>query len=654
MKKNFTIGEICRLAQIPVPEEFLPQADTAIPLITCFGSRVRQGDALLPRGLTEDGRPAERSYNESNARRGCENGASVIFSQEQYHTAAGEPLPCILVEDPRALFARLCREIRHSFAEKTVTVGITGSVGKTTTSEMIELVAKEAGTVYCSKNNANGFGSIARNMQSVDDDTDVYIQEVGAYFPGLIDESAAILEPDICIVTNVGVSHIEQYGTVENIARDKISLAQHMAPCGMAFLNYDDPFLRQASVDGNVTWYSLEDPAADYYARNITYGDGFIEFDVVCPDGVSRVKLHSYGFHNVSNAVAAFAFGRHLGLSPAQIIYALDKFRTSHMRQNLCNIGGYRLFVDCFNSAPQSLTGAMNTVTRIPLVPGAKRIAVLGDMLNLGELSEQLHRQCGVDFAAYDIDLYLCFGPQMRHMAAELKKAGRRVLHTRSRRQLEDWITRYAVPGDLILFKSSHGMDLARSIDTVFGTMFYLTDADTAADKGRTFSSGGFSGRIIDGMADIRKCTSDKWFIRTPATVEGAPVVRIGSDSFSRRRSLEELVISEGVVNIGMAAFYICPTMWRVELPTSLKVIEQSAFNYCTSLEEVELPDSVISIGPKAFYDCRALRSVTIGPGVTYIGPDAFRNCPRLTIRCEEGSCAWEYAQANGIPFVAL
>ena len=253
MRKNFTIGEICRLAHVPVPPQFLPQADAAIPMITCFGSRARQGDALFPRGLTEEGKPAERSYNEANARRGYENGAAVIFSQEPYYTADGQPLPCIVVEDPRALFARLCREIRQGFTQKTVTVGITGSVGKTTTSEMIELIAREAGTVFCSKNNANGFGSIARNMQSVDDDADVYIQEVGAYFPGLIAESAAILQPDITIVTNIGVSHIEQYGTVENIAQDKIALAQHMAPCGMAFLNYDDPRLRAAAVDGDVT-----------------------------------------------------------------------------------------------------------------------------------------------------------------------------------------------------------------------------------------------------------------------------------------------------------------------------------------------------------------------------------------------------------------
>lgn len=654
MKKRFTLKEICCVAEIDIPEEYKACADEEVTMITCFGSRVSKGGALFPRGLTENGKPASRAADERHARKGYENGAKFIFSKEQYFGEKGEKLPCIIVKDPRELFMKLCRMVRSEFRKEMVTIAITGSVGKTSTTDMVALVVGDTKKTYFSKKNTNGFASIANHMQNIKDDIDVYIQEVGAYFPGLIDEGATMLEPNACIVTNIGTSHIDLYETVENIAYDKLGVARHMAPGGMAFLNYDDPMLRKADLDCNITWFSMDNPEADYYAKDVTYGDGCIEYDIVGGGETTHIKLHSYGLHNVINSVVAFAFGRWIGLSADEIAKTLLKFKTEGMRQNLCNIGGYRLFIDCFNAAPNTLEGAVNTITKIPVAAGKRRIAVLADMLKMGDLSEQLHTECGRTLAGYDIDLFLCYGPYMKYMAEELKKAGKKVIYTDKRETLNKLVEKEIDKGDLVLFKGGHKMSLSKTIDTVYGTSFYITDPDILISIGKDIKTEDFTAKRVDGMVEIRKCQSSAEKVVVPSYIENTPVVRIGGDAFSRVKTLQELEIGEGVTNIGTAAFYICSNLKKVTLPNTLKMIERSAFNYCTSLEEIVLPESVTTISHRAFYECRSLKKIVIGDSVKSIeGDEVFAKCSELTIYCMEDSCAEDYAKEHGIAYVS-
>lgn len=653
-RDKFTLRSICKAAGIEVPEAFQDKADEAISLITCFGNRVRKDGALFIRGLLEDGKTAPRDYKEKSARVGYQKGARFIFSTEQYYAESGEPLPCVIVEDPRKLFLQLCQGERDKFSPKMTVIGITGSVGKTTTTEMVALVSEKKGKTFYSKQNSNGFASIAHHIQEVSRDNAVYVQEVGAYFPGLIEEGASMLQPNACIVTNIGTSHVDYYGSVENIMHDKLALARHMRDGGMAFLNYDDPMLRSAKLDCPVTWFSFSNPEADFYAENITYTADHLEYDVVGKNQRQRIKLYSYGIHNIIDSVSAFAFGSWLGLNSRDIADALAEYKTSGIRQNLCNIGGYRLYIDCFNSAPNSLLGAVETISRIPVDAGNQRIAVLGDMLKMGSMAKELHISTGKELAQYPIDLYLCYGPYMRYMADELKKAGRRVLYTESRRQLNTWIWQYAKLGDLILFKAGHRMQLSKTIDQVFGTAFYLTDPDVLLEKKKVFKTTKVSGVIVDDMVEVRSGTITEGTLEIPSTVKGLLMTRIAAEAFSRSSQLKKLVIRNGLTNIGVAAFYICTNLTEIVLPSTLKNIERSAFNYCTKLKEVVVPDSVIHIGKRAFYDCRSLEKIVIGENTAFIGAEAFRNCPKLTIYGVSGSYAERYAQAEGIPFRSL
>lgn len=654
MRNILTFKSMCEIIGVDIPEKFQPDEHVQISSFSCFGSRIRRSDsALFIRGLLDTGKKSSHTYNESAARLGYRNGARFIFSTEQYYTESGDPLPCILVDDPSALFIKLSNALRRELLQSTKVVAVTGSVGKTTTTEMMSLVAGAKFKTYHSEKNTNGFASISNHLQTISTDYSVYVQEVGAYFPGLVEADAMMLEPDACVITNIGTSHVDLYGTVENIVYDKLALTRHLTPNGMAFVNYDDATLRRQKYDCNVTWFSLDNPEADFYAANVKYGDGMIEYDIIGDGATTHIRLASYGMHNIINSVVAFAFGCWCGIPKDAIAAAFLKFKTEGIRQNYCNIGGYRLYIDCFNSAPNSLESAIETVTKIPIGEGCKRIAVLGDMLKMGELSSQLHIDCGKALAKYNIDLFLCYGPYMYYMANELKQRGCRVMYTASREQLDLWVAANVHRGDLVLFKSGHRMYLARTIDKVFGTSFYLTDLDVLTEYGKTVEADGFTASVVHGQAAIRKCTLTSDKIVVPSKIGNAQVVRIGADVFNRKR-MNELVIEEGITIIGFAACYVCTNLKTLTLPTTLRVIERSAFNYCTNLEVVTLPDSVTNIEARAFYDCRALEKIVIGENVGYIGNEAFHNCRKLTIYGTVGSYAEQYAKREGIPFQSI
>lgn len=653
MRDKYTLRQICEIEGIKVPEIFKESADDEISKVTCFGSRMTEGGALFPRGLTEDGKKAPSSYNESGALTAVKKGAKFIFSEEQYFDKDGDALPCVIVKDSRELFMKVMQDVRKGFSDKTRVIAITGSIGKTSTTDMVELVASTYFKTYASKKNTNGFASIANHMQRIEDDVEVYIQEVGAYFPGLIDEGAKMLCPDACIVTNIGTSHIDLYGTVEKLAHDKLGVARRLKEGGTAFLNYDDPILRKAKLDCNIVWYSAENKNADYYAKDIVYGDGYIEYDIVCKEESTHVRINSYAEHNIINSVVAYAYGKMCGLTGEQISKAFLNFKTDGMRQNLCNIGDYRLFIDCFNSAPNSLESAVKTITKIPVAENRKRVAVLADMLKMGDLSKKLHIQSGKVLAGYDVDLFICYGPFMKYMARRLKRARKNVLYTNDRDELNRLVSENVMPGDLALFKGGHKMALSKTLDDVYGTSFYLTDIDVIQEKGKDLDSVQFVGKNIDGMVEIRKFKSDEETKAViPSKLKGIPVVRVGNNSFGRKKMLKEVIIEEGIVSIGEGAFYICSSLKTLVLPKTLKVIERSAFNYCIELEEVEIPENVSTLGARAFYDCRRLKKVFIGDNVRFIDKEAFANCPNVVIFCNKDSYAYEYARKNNLKCV--
>ena len=359
-------------------------------------------------------------------------------------------------------------------------------------------------------------------------------------------------------------------------------------------------------------------------------------------------RIYMHGEHNVMNALAAFAVGRWLGIPAESIIKSLDSYRSEGMRQNLCNIGGYQLYMDCYNSAPNSVVGSVHTLSLMQPENKGKKIVVFGDIPRLGKLSEEIHQQVGNELIGEPIDLYLFYGPYSKHTAQVLETAGYEVHHTLDRAQLNAWLREFAQRDDIILFKAGHPMGLAKTADQVFGTSFHITDGDILLENSHFIPKEAFVARWIDGVVEIQKVKKYAETLEIPEKLEETPVGRIGKEACQGLK-IVRLALPDTVYNIGESAFYQCGHLRNIDFGNGLKVIERNAFSGCAALEDMTLPEGTIEIGERAFYHCSMLKHIRIPASVGHIAEDAFEGCGKVQIICPSGSYAEQYAKKHSL-----
>lgn len=640
VKRRLSLDKICTILNVAVPDNFKPVAKKEISYITARYTWVRKGCIYFSRylGTTE----------EKEARLAYQKGASIIFSSKQLYMETGNPLPCIIVSNPEHAFYEVNRWLCQLYTAKII--AITGSVGKTTTKEMLYHVVSTSFNTLKNTGNANTYAAISDTIQKLNPNNEVYIQEVCGFSPGWVKGGGYMLNPNACLITNVGYPHVDLYGSIDNILKDKMSLIDNMTADGVAFLNYDDERIRNYNVTKPVISFALHNTNADYVATDIVYGEGVIDFVINGKGEKIPARIHMYGEYNVINALAAFAIGRWLGIPASKIVEALDTYRSEGMRQNVCNIGGYNLYMDCYNSAPNSVLGSVHSLSLMEANNGGRKIVVFGDIPRLGKLSEEIHKQVGRDLVSEKIDAYFFFGPYAQHTAEELKNAGFTVYHTLDRDELNRAIMNYIHRDDIILFKAGHPMALAKSADQIFGTSFHITDGDVLLDNSKYVDNSDFIARWIDGVIEIQKSKRNISKLNIPEQIQKSFVGRIGKEAFQFSK-VTEVILPNSIYNIGFAAFYKCESLQKVSFGNGLKVLERSAFNGCISLTEIKLPDSLIEIGERVFYMCQSLKTITIPKNVGHIADDAFDGCKELEIICEEGSYAELFAKNKGIPY---
>lgn len=195
-----------------------------------------------------------------------------------------------------------------------------------------------------------------------------------------------MLNADACIVTNIGYPHVDLYGSIENILKDKMTIVENLREGGVAFLNYDDERIASYPVTKKVISFGIKNRSADYRAENIVNRDGTLSFDVVHGGRRVPVVLNMYGEHNVINALAAFAVGEWFEVPENQIVKALYDFKSEGIRQSVYDIGGYHLYVDCYNSAPNSMIGSIKTLCGMDYGTNSRRVVLFGDIPRLGGL----------------------------------------------------------------------------------------------------------------------------------------------------------------------------------------------------------------------------------------------------------------------------
>lgn len=375
--------------------------------------------------------------------------------------------PCLVVKHTGRALLRIAGFYRQKF--HPTLVGITGSVGKTTTKEMISCVLESQFQTLKTQGNLNNEIGLPKTLFQLEDKHEAAVIEMGMSHFGEISRLSRTAQPSIGVITNIGYSHIENLKTQEGILQAKLEILDGMKEDAPLVVNGDDEFLAPLKRDLSrpVLTYGMRSEKADVRAVDLVRQAQATTFTIATPDGKRYpVALPCAGDHNVMNALAAFCVGTLAGIAPEQICRALEQYQTVGLRQNIYRRGAYTIVADCYNASPDSMKAALTVLRDLPCA--GRRVAVLGDMLELGEMSRQLHTLVGDMAAKSEVDALFCFGKEAFYLAQRAAMQEVSVYHTEDRRELCRVIRQYIRPDDTILFKASRGMHLEDCISVIF------------------------------------------------------------------------------------------------------------------------------------------------------------------------------------------
>lgn len=392
-----------------------------------------------------------------------EQGASAVLCARDLSLPAQ-----ILVQDTRAALLDLAKYYRSLF--DIPVVGVTGSVGKTTVKEMTAAVLAAKYTTLKTEGNLNNEIGLPRTLLRLTEQTEAAVIEMGMSNLGEISRLTKAAQPTMGIIGNIGVSHIENLGSQENILKAKLEILDGMPQDAPLILNGDDRFLYGAKVTGRpVYYYGIDNPYCRFKAYNIESAPSGTRFTVDYGLGEQQVELPAMGRHNIYNALAGFTAGFLTGVSPEAAAKALGGYVPAGMRQRLKTVGSIRFIEDCYNASPDSVRAAFQTLHDMK---AGRRIAVLGDMLELGAVSDEAHIASGVLASEKGTDILFLYGEQSKKTAFSAREHGvETVEHFDDKAALAQKLLSVLRPDDVVLVKGSRGMKLEEILQTVYGEL---------------------------------------------------------------------------------------------------------------------------------------------------------------------------------------
>lgn len=368
--------------------------------------------------------------------------------------------PAIVVEDTRIALGQIAAGLLKQMNPKII--GVTGSVGKSTTKEMIAAVLETTYKVSKTPANHNNDLGMPSAVLAMDADSEAVVLEMGMSHFGEIAYLSQMAKPQIGVIINVGTMHIENLGSREGILQAKLEITEGMDENGKLILFGDDDYL----------WGSRETlPVAGAYfgvgdhchvrAENIAYSTEGIRYTACYGEGSFPVFLPLEGEHYVADSLAAIHVGLSLGVTEENIQKGLANFRTMEGRQEIFAYKGITVIKDCYNAGPESMEAALKVLGNRE----GRRIAVLGDMLELGSHSPAAHEKVG-QLAAKYAHILLCHGTESKAMLSGAKQAGmEQASHYEDKAELAKELLKMAKPGDVVLFKGSRGMKMEVTLE---------------------------------------------------------------------------------------------------------------------------------------------------------------------------------------------
>lgn len=397
-----------------------------------------------------------------------ENGAAAVLSEIKLQDPDG---PYILVEStPRAL--KDIAEYYRSVLTIPV-VGIAGSVGKTSTKEMIASVLSRKFEVLKTEGNFNNEIGLPLTLLRIRDCHQAAVVEMGISDFGEMHRLAKMAKPDVCVMTNIGLCHLENLKSRDGILKAKSEMFDFLKKDGTIILNGNDDKLSEIGIVHGVTpiRYFTDDGTAkkaqeDYLVtgRDIqNLGLKGMRVSVEFPDETRTVNIPIPGAHNVYNALAGACVGLTLGLTKDEIVSGIEHAKTIQGRTNLLDVKDMIIIDDCYNANPVSMRASLDVLS----LGNGRKIAVLGDMGELGTEERKLHGQVGAYAAEKGIDVLFCSGILSGEMAKEAQKGGLEVHYFKTRQELTKALLAYVKAGDQILVKASHFMEYPKVVEAL-------------------------------------------------------------------------------------------------------------------------------------------------------------------------------------------
>ena len=429
--------------------------DMMVTRVSTDSRTLQTGDLFVPlRGENFDGHKF--------IQQAAERGAVGAMVEEKWSGTAPANFALIRVADTLAGYQTLAANYRASLPIKVI--AITGSNGKTSTKDFVAAVLARKFRVTKTEGNFNNHVGLPQTMLTANRDDEIAVWEMGMNHPGEIAALAKLAVPDVAIITNIGVAHIEFMGSREAIAQEKGALGEAVPENGTVILNADDAFSDSIAkrTRAKIVLAGIENGAVR--AVDITQSATGSEFTILEGAHRCRAQLPVPGIHMVQNALLAVAAGRVFGISLEECAVGLASTPLTKARLQIKEIDGIQFIDDSYNANPDSMKAALRTL--VELDSDGRRIAVLGEMGELGAESERGHREVGEAAAALRIDELIAVGPMAATIARAAEKAGlRNSAAVGSQQEAAALLEKKATPGDLVLIKGSRAARMERVLD---------------------------------------------------------------------------------------------------------------------------------------------------------------------------------------------
>jgi UDP-N-acetylmuramoyl-tripeptide--D-alanyl-D-alanine ligase len=376
----------------------------------------------------------------------------------------------LAVDDTLIALQTLATAVRKIWGKTAI--GVTGSMGKTTTKEAIAHLLAIRDRVYRTKGNFNNHFGLPLGLLTLEPEYDVAVVEMGMSHAGEITALARVAVPNQAVITNVAPVHLENFDSLAGIARAKYELVEAIPHGGTVVLNADDEYVSQFGRDfkGKVVLYGFKS-SADVRAENVeVLGAEGTRFTFVTPEIRQEMQSPLLGKHNLYNVLAASAIVLEHGITPSEIAEALPLLQPADKRGQVVQLGNISVLYDCYNSSPRALMAAVEALVAMP---ARRRIVVAGEMLELGETGEQLHRDSGdaiarIGFASEGRKVEFLLGVRglAKPMVEAAHEAGLKAEFLATPEEAGEWLARNTKDGDIVLLKASRGVKLEKALET--------------------------------------------------------------------------------------------------------------------------------------------------------------------------------------------